>query len=441
MLLGAFTWTGVSAALDARQAYRELQVELSHLTPVDLVQVNVYQSLEGRFQEAEESSAQARSRLGFLRIFGWVPVLGKQIKEVRLLLEMGYYQGRAGRNLASAYWAAINVPLEEMPADLAAEAVSGILEDTGHRLSLVQQDLRRVAELRKRLGSTERGARYGLLVDRYLPAIQTIAYLSRTSPDVIGHTYSLSRELSSLQESASDPLDVIANPGDIGEALGTIAEQATALESDFEVVRRATEAGDIEDDGELAAVRNVLDTLGPGVTLLRHVTAGTRSLVTMAEAIESTGFLSRDFGAVAGPALEEARQELKLAREEAAALQELLSLQGIDAETFLPAFVFGGDTGVSVRTTQRVELLLDKAISGTEFLSSFLGFDGPKTYLLLEVWPESHWPGFALRQADVFLVLYGMVVYAIRFNNQLLHRQSTLGKRRLGENRGFRPSF
>ena len=59
----------------------------------------------------------------------------------------------------------------------------------------------------------------------------------------------------------------------------------------------------------------------------------------------------------------------------------------------------------------------------------------------LEVWPESHWPGFALRQADVFLVLYGMVVYAIRFNNQLLHRQSTLGKRRLGENRGFRPSF
>ena len=38
-------------------------------------------------------------------------------------------------------------------------------------------------------------------------------------------------------------------------------------------------------------------------------------------------------------------------------------------------------------------------------------------------------------------VLYGMVVYAIRFNNQLLHRQPTLRKRRLGENRGFRPSF
>ena len=27
---------------------------------------------------------------------------------------------------------------------------------------------------------------------------------------------------------------------------------------------------------------------------------------------------------------------------------------------------------------------------------------GRKLYPILEVWPESHWPGFALRQADVF---------------------------------------
>ena len=31
----------------------------------------------------------------------------------------------------------------------------------------------------------------------------------------------------------------------------------------------------------------------------------------------------------------------------------------------------------------------------------------------LEVWPESHWPGFALREADVFK---GMVVHVIRCN-------------------------
>ena len=47
--LGYFSWSGVAAALEARQAYRELQAEMSHLTPVDLIQANIYQSLEGRF--------------------------------------------------------------------------------------------------------------------------------------------------------------------------------------------------------------------------------------------------------------------------------------------------------------------------------------------------------------------------------------------------------
>ena len=52
-----------------------------------------------------------------------------------------------------------------------------------------------------------------------------------------------------------------------------------------------------------------------------------------------------------------------------------------------------------------------------------------------------NWPGFALRPwgSRRNPVLYGMVVYAMSFKNPLLHRQSTLRKRRLGE--GFRPDF
>jgi len=242
------------------------------------------------------------------------------------------------------------------------------------------------------LGTTERGARYGVLVDRYLPAIQTIAYLSSASPEVIGHTYALSAELASLQALAEDPLGVIADPGKVGQALDNIAEQAAALESALEVVRRATRVGtrpgspiqgDSEDAAELAAVRDILDTLGPGVTLLKHVTAGTRSLVAMAEAMESAGFLSREFGTVAGIALDQAQQELTLARKETASLQELLSLQGIDAQAFLPSAVFDGGSDVSISPTERVEALLDEAIGATKFLRSFLGFEGPRTYLLI----------------------------------------------------------
>ena len=265
---------------------------------------------------------------------------------------------------------------------MAADQVARVLRESGPRLAQVQKDLRRVRELREELGATGGAEGYGVLVDRYLPAVQTVAYLSLTSPGVIGHTYVLSRELATLRDLVNDPLDVIANPGEVGEVLGNVAEQAAALELDFEVVRRATEAAESEEATELADVREVLDTLGPGITLLRHATAGTRSLVTMAEAIETEGFLSPEFGLLAGEALERSQQELTLAKAEVDSLQDLLSLQGIDAESFLPA-VFGGDIDVTTSSQERVEVLLDEALSATRFLVSSLGFDGPKTYLML----------------------------------------------------------
>ena len=177
-----FTWSGVSDALEARQAYRDLQGELSHMTPVDLIQVEVYQSLEGRFQRAEEASARARSRLAFLKVFSWVPVLGGRIKEAHLLLDMGFYQGRAGRNLANTYRRAIATPLDSLETPEDAQRVARVLTEEEPRLNQIQEDLRRVALLRKQLGATERSSRYGVLVDRYLPAIQAVAYLSPNPP-------------------------------------------------------------------------------------------------------------------------------------------------------------------------------------------------------------------------------------------------------------------
>ena len=102
VVLGVFTWSGVSAALNARDTYRELQAELYNLTPVDLVQVNVFQSMEGKFNDAQEDADRARGRLRFLKAFTWVPVLGGKIKEAHLLLDMAFYQGRAGHGLAGS---------------------------------------------------------------------------------------------------------------------------------------------------------------------------------------------------------------------------------------------------------------------------------------------------------------------------------------------------
>ena len=49
--------------------------------------------------------------------------------------------------------------------------------------------------------------------------------------------------------------------------------------------------------------------------------------------------------------------------------------------------------------------------------------------------------GFRATPDRRIIVLFGMIISVIRFKNPQLHRQSSLRKRRLGENRGFRPSF
>ena len=49
--------------------------------------------------------------------------------------------------------------------------------------------------------------------------------------------------------------------------------------------------------------------------------------------------------------------------------------------------------------------------------------------------------GFRATPDRRIIALFGIIVSVIRFKNPQLHRQLSLRKRRLGENRGFRPSF
>ena len=72
-----------------------------------------------------------------------------------------------------------------------------------------------------------------------------------------------------------------------------------------------------------------------------------------------------------------------LARQEVSSLQDLLAFQGIDAEEFLPTVVFDIESDVSISATERVEALIDEAISATTFLRSMLGYERPLKYLML----------------------------------------------------------
>ena len=79
---------------------------------------------------------------------------------------------------------------------------------------------------------------------------------------------------------------------------------------------------------------------------------------------------------------------------------------------------------------------------------AFMDFTNPERQheeAARSAWPRSlagkPLAGFRATPDRRIIVLCDMIVSVIRFKNPLLHRQSSLRKRRPGENWGFRPSF
>ena len=65
----------------------------------------------------------------------------------------------------------------------------------------------------------------------------------------------------------------------------------------------------------------------------------------------------------------------------------------------------GDPTGplfTSYSTPQALNQLASEAGMGTGYHRFSVMLGRMNDALALEVWPESHWPGFALREADVF---------------------------------------
>ncbi len=380
LLLGFFVVDGVFAARETRHAFKALEAELTHLTAVDFLQVGTHSSLKGLFREAEEAAGRLRSRIRPLTLLQWLPVVGDSIERGMLLVDAGFFGARAGSKLSDAFQAALESTIaEDIEGEKLANQVAKSLRDSATQLSQTQEDLQRVAQLRERMRNLSVAGRYVSLMDSYLPAIDTLVYLSRTSPELIGSSYVITREVSNLGKRAVDPLEVISNPGDMRQALDRIKKQALALESSLVVVRQA-----VEGEGDAESIRATVKAMERGVRLLRHLTNGIQGLVITAEAGASAGFLSEEFGSTAGVELERAVQELELARQQAVSLQSLrLGEDEAALASLLPVTIFDEQPGIPVGTVKRLELLLDQVIDATAFLRTFLGFEGPRTYLLL----------------------------------------------------------
>jgi hypothetical protein len=374
--------TGVAAALQTRDHFDDVEAKLRRLSPVDMLDAGLYQFLATQFRDAEQSAGRARSRLRFLRLFTWVPGTSGRVKESLTQLETAYFLARGGHNLATAYQRALEPSLEKSDRDLALQSITEALQRAQPLLMQAEEDLVQARQLLRNLGEGRLDPRNAALIDFYLPQIQAVVYISRVSPQTIGRAYLLSRELIKVGDLAADPLKILSDSAGAEQSLASIEAHSHRLAEALEQVERSLGTNTTEPAPQQELLP-VIQLMKQGVILLSNVTEVAQGFLTLAALVEKHGFLTGTFGLEAGPVLKESETKLALARKETANFRALLSRQGKDASTPPPFVSPASDVKSSLGSIERLEALLGQTFDSVRFLQYFLGFQGPRTYLLL----------------------------------------------------------
>jgi hypothetical protein len=382
-VLSFFLWTGVAAALQTRDHFEDVEAKLRRLSPVDMLDAGLYQFLGTQFRDAEQSAGRARSRLRFLRLFTWVPGTSGRVKDPLTQLETAYFLARGGHNLATAYQRALEPSLEKSDRDRALQSITEALQRAQPLLMQAEGDLVQARHLLRNLGEGRLDPRNAALIDFYLPQIQAVVYISRVSPQTIGRAYVVSRELIKLGDLAADPLKILSDSAGAEQSLASIKAHSHRLAEALEQVERSLGTNTTEPAPEPQELLPVIQLMKQGVILLRNVTEVAQGFLTLAALVEKHGFLTGNFGLEAGPVLKEAETKLGIAREETANFRALLPRQGKDASTPPPFVSPANNVKSSLGSMERLEALLGQTFDSVRFLQYFLGFQGPRTYLLL----------------------------------------------------------
>ena len=382
-----FVVTGLTAASQAREDFRVLVDELSAKGLADFGDAETYESLVAHFEAAEHSSARARSRLWFLGLLTWIPVSGERIGQARIQLAIAHLLARAGTGLAATYQDVFTVqvrgeqsrtPLMSPPT---VEQITQTLEQAAPVLEQVERDLEKARQLRGKLGPEGLDSRYAALLDRYLPQLQTFTYISRDRPSIIGRSYQLNLDLSEVSDLVANPLKVLVSPSSVNASFAKIIEDSRELSMELERLERETQEKVFSSEETRQDILEAIRLMERGSRLLEQSTTGAQGLLGLARAMEDYGLFSKEFASAARTSLEQAESGFALAQAEAEALRSLLDERGSrQAQT---ALGFGVADFFTPRSLDQVDQVLERALASTRFLKGFMGFLGPRSYLLL----------------------------------------------------------
>ena len=380
LVLAFLAVTGVISAFQAKDRFESLQLELSDRGLADFSDPAVYLLLSEKFEDAERAAGRARSRLRFTGLATWLPVVGEDIRRSRTQLSMAYFLARAGHGLASSFYSALSTQVDA--ADRAAQ-ITRSLQGAVKTLERVESDLERARELRLELGDKGLDSRYASLLDTYIPQIQTLAYISSRRPGIIARGYEINLELAAVDDLVSDPLQVLLSPDSVEETFDRLILHSRALVAELEPLRQTVRQNIGTTKGVGQEILRTVDLMAQAAILLEHSVVGARALLSLARAAENDGLLTKEFGASARIAIQEAQAGLTLAQQDASALAALLDEPLSEGGVPQIGLGFGSAANLSSESVEEVRQVLSRAMETARFFETFLGFKGPRNYLLL----------------------------------------------------------
>ena len=364
-----------------REEFAAVQVTLQASDIQRFTDAEEYAALAQQVRSLEARVRQVKRRLGPLGALGWVPFLGPRVREARQLLAVGEPFAEAARLTLDGFAGVPSALLKAEP-EAAFEALRNAVVLGGPLFQRAERSLAQAKAARGRLR-----APYVLSsvtepvvtrVDQYTPLVELALMVARQAPELPAHAYTLQLGLEEVQRRAADAPGVLRRP----QGLRDLLERA-------EVHRNALEAGLLYLEPDVAVLDSEGNTGGQllrffqaqiqGVVLVGHLQDVALALLDMSEESLERGLFTSEFGAFFQDRLSGTEQALTSAQ---AQLEHVRNL--VEAEEEAPlSLVLQRIQGITRGQLDRVDTSLSTSRETLQFLRYFLGFDGPRTFLMV----------------------------------------------------------
>ena len=356
ILLGTTT---ASAAADAQQELRALLDESSSLSIASLLEPSTYAVLAERATRTEEAMQRLNARLSAFGPLELIPFVGGRVRAARNTAALGGELAFASYRVIEAYGDAV----DERRAGGAAAVEEAVRQ---HRAPLMEAEEALVRAASLATGPLVLDRRDATLANATISALRSLAAVAIASPGSVDDGLELVQRLFDLQELITDPLAALTETEAARRHIAAVRERSATLTAALGRLLAAEQ----EPNGTLELA---LDGLG----IVSEAAEAAAALLSIGDALKN-GFLSPAFGTEAAPLLATARDRLEDVKLRLDRLEASFA-SGIGGQLAEVGVIGGGGRGVF----QPAQDVIDDTADAVEAAASLLGFDGPRTYLLL----------------------------------------------------------